>query len=290
MTDLGMDFNVKKGASHENLKKYEKTAVEIAYGFAKEAYGEYGKLIKAIVLFGSASRHTQKRNSDIDILLILDDVSVVWTRELVETYKIIGEKLIAKVSPRIHVTTLKLTTFWEHIRAGDPIGINILRDGVALIDTGFFSPAQQMLLQGHIRPSAESVWNYYSRSKALMRDSRGHLIAALMDMYWACIDASHAALMRQGLVPPSPDHVADLVNEKLAKPGLIPKRHAETMNRFYKLYKAISHKEIGDVTGQQFEQYYAQAKDLCEAMQGLVDDAAKKGELLVSSKKAEKKK
>ena len=26
------------------------------------------------------------------------------------------------------------TTFWEYIRAGDPVGVNILRDGVPILD------------------------------------------------------------------------------------------------------------------------------------------------------------
>ena len=100
------------------------------------------------------------KQGDIDILIVFDDVSVNLTPEIVSTYRIIIEKVISEVSTRLHVTTIKLTTYWEYVRAGDPIGMNILRDGVALLDTGFFDPLHALLVRGRIRPSPESVWTY----------------------------------------------------------------------------------------------------------------------------------
>ena len=77
----------------------------------------------------------------------------------------IGERIYTdpiESSEKLHITTLKFTSFWEYIRAGDPVGVNILREGMALIDSGFFEPMQQLLIQGKMRPSPEAVWVYFS--------------------------------------------------------------------------------------------------------------------------------
>ena len=84
---------------------------------------EFGDFLKAIVLFGSTAKRTPGRHGDVDILVVVDDVTITPTQELVEAYRIIVEKLVTDVSTRLHVTTVKLSTFWEYIRAGDPIGM-----------------------------------------------------------------------------------------------------------------------------------------------------------------------
>jgi len=146
-----MEFDVKK-QKISNVEKYPKDDLTIAYKFAKKVYDEFGNFIKAIVLFGSSVRE-EKTKGDIDVLIVVDDITIQMTAEIVETYRIITEKSVADISPRLHVTSLKLTTFWEYVRMGDPIGLNILRDGVALLDTGFFDPLQGLLARGRIRPS-----------------------------------------------------------------------------------------------------------------------------------------
>ncbi|MCJ7757484.1 MAG: hypothetical protein MUP24_05005, partial [Gillisia sp.] len=86
-----------------------------------------------------------KKGSDIDILIIIDDVRAELTAEFVEAYRVIVEKIAFKISKKLHITTLKLTNFWDYTRAGDPIVINMLRDGIPLMDYGFFEPLQILL-------------------------------------------------------------------------------------------------------------------------------------------------
>ncbi len=75
---------------------------------------------------------------------------IILTPEFVETYRIIVEKLALKHSKRLHITTLKLTNFWEYMRVGDPIGLNILRTSLPLYDVGFFEPLQQLLCSASV--------------------------------------------------------------------------------------------------------------------------------------------
>ena len=268
-----MDFPVEsRKISH--LQKYQKEDLDIVYNFSKDVKKELGTLLKGIILFGSTARHidTNKKSHDIDILLVIDDVSVKLTEELIQTYRIIVEKIVLKTSKKLHITSLRLTNFWEYVRAGDPIAVNILRDGVAIYDTGFFEPLQLLLYQGRIRPSAESVQNYLAMAPQTLQNSRGHITQATLDLYWAVIDAAHASLMYIGEVPPSPAHVADMMEEKIMKPGLMEKKHLHTMRSFYNLGKSIMHGQLHDLTGDQYETYYREAYDFVMAIKKFINN------------------
>ncbi len=267
-----MDFPIEdRKISH--LQQYPREDIDIVYAFSKEIKKELGNLLKGIILFGSTARHfnTNKKNHDIDILLIIDDVTAKLTAELIQTYRIIVEKIVIRTSKKLHITSLRLTNFWEYIRAGDPIAVNMLRDGVAILDTGFFEPLQLLLFQGRIRPSNESIQNYLMMAPQTLQNSKGHILQATLDLYWAVIDGAHAALMYVGEVPPSPAHAADMFDEKLVKTGLVEKKHSHTIRMFYNLGKSIMHGQVHDMTGDQYDSYYREALDFVMAIKKFVN-------------------
>lgn len=265
-----MEFSVSK-QSNPNVKSYNRQELGIAYEFAKRIHHEFGEFLKAIVLFGSTARHTGTAMGDIDILVVVDDVTVVQTQELVEAYRIIVEKIVTEVSTRLHVTSIKLSTFWEYIRAGDPIGMNILRDGVALLDTGFFDPLRALLIRGRIRPSEEAVWTYFARAPRTLHNAKWHVLQAVIDMYWAVIDAAHAALMMLGETPPSPEHITGLIEEKLVRTNQLPAKYAKTVSRFYILQKKIMHKELKEMRGSQLDALFKEAHEFVDKIDDIIN-------------------
>ncbi|MFH1399835.1 MAG: nucleotidyltransferase domain-containing protein [Candidatus Woesearchaeota archaeon] len=268
-----MEFSVQKrdlGDEHKQ-RSHSKEELALAYKFTSAIYKEFGEFVRAVVLFGSAARQQQTDKSDIDILIIVDDVSIILSAEVAEAYRIIIEKAVVEISPKLHVTTLKLSSFWQYIRAGDPIGVNILREGLPLMDTGFIRPLQLLLKQGRIRPSAESIWNYFTRAPDTLHNSKWHLLQASMDLYWAVIDAAHAALMKLDEVPPSPEHVADLIEERMVKPKLVDKKYAQIMSNFYKLSKMIIYREIKEISGSEYDRYYKDAYDFVSEMKKFIE-------------------
>ncbi len=264
-----MEFKVPK-QKQQNLEKYSEEAKDLAYAFSKRLVKEVRSFVKAIVLFGSVARQRQKSH-DIDVLVIIDDLDVQLTQELVQGYRVILRKIVGEVSEKLHITTMRYTSFWEYIRAGDPVGVNILRDGVPLLDTGFFLPLQRLLYTGRIRPSAESIWTYYARAPQTVENARWHVLQGAVDLYWAVIDASHAALMRLGEVPPSPEHVPDLLREKLVKAGLLDKKYPGICREFYQLMKHITHRDLKALSGEQFDHYLRLAEDYITAMRAIVE-------------------
>lgn len=257
-----------------NLQKYHKETIGIAYKFSSHIYKELGPYLKAIVLFGSSARK-KTLSGDIDILLVLDDTKNVLDAQFMEAYKIVVSNVIKKVSLKLHITTLKFTTFWEYMRAADPVAINMLKEGVPLIDSGFFEPMQVLLYQGRIRPTQEAIWSYYTRAPRTLYNSKWHLLQATIDLYWSVIDSAHAALMMMGEVPPSPEHVAEMIEEKLVKPGYLEKRYSKTMTSFYRLQKMISHREIGEIKGEEYDRYFKEAQEFVERMKKFLETKRK---------------
>ena len=266
-----MEFKV-TAKPKANKEKYTKEEFDIAYKFAEKAYKEFGTFTKAIVLFGSAVRtDSVEPGGDIDILIIADDLSIDLRPEVVEAYRIIVQKLMNDISPRLHITTLKLTSFWEYVKAGDPVAVNILRDGFSLIDTGFFDPLQNLLKQGRIRPSPEAIWGYFIMAPATLQNSKWHIIQGTLDLYWAVIDAAHAALMRYGEIPPTPSHVADLIEDKLVKTKKTKFKYVVSMRKFYNLSKKIMHREVSEISGKDYDTYYSEAKEFVNEMKNVVE-------------------
>ncbi|MDO8660371.1 MAG: hypothetical protein Q7K43_00640, partial [Candidatus Woesearchaeota archaeon] len=145
------------------------------------------------------------------------------------------------------------------------------RDGIPVYDTGFFEPLQYLLFQGRIRPTKEAMWTYYSRAPVTIQSAEWHLLQATTDLYWAVIDAAHAALIKVGEVPPTPAHVHELLHEKLVKKGMVHKKYVDTMHLFYDLNKKITHKEITRITGEQYEHYLKLCKEFVIEMRKVLE-------------------
>ncbi|MBS1266934.1 MAG: hypothetical protein MAG795_00903 [Candidatus Woesearchaeota archaeon] len=267
-----MEFKVEKRKLGKKVD-HEKQDMDLAYKFTNKIYKEFGDFLKAVVLFGSTARRDKEPNSkgDIDILLLVDDVSIVLSAEVAETYRVILEKVVAGLSPKLHITSLKLSTFWEYVRVGDPVGVNILREGVPLLDTGLFRPLQLLLKQGRIRPSPESIWTYFTRAPKTLNNSKWHLNQATLDLYWAVIDSAHAALMKLDEIPPSPEHVADMLQKKLVDEKMLDKKYVKTMRKFYKISKKIMHRELKQIGGSQYDKYYKEAYEFVEVMKKFIE-------------------
>jgi len=256
---------------HPNLERYYKEDLDIAYRFANEIYRELGAFVRAVVIFGSTARRTKGPSGDIDILVVIDDLMMSMTPEVVEAYRLIVQRSIVKTSTKLHITTMRFTAFWEYMRNGDPVAINLLRDGVALIDSGFFDPMQVLLKRGKIRPTQESMWTYYSRAPNTLYNSRWHVSQAVLDLYWAVIDSAHAALMKVGEIPPTPEHVADLLEQKLVKRKMLEHKYVIIMKNFYRLMKMITHREITEVKGEEYDRYFKIAEDFVKRMRKIIE-------------------
>ncbi len=251
-------------------KEPKKDVHKIASAFSSAIDKEFGPFLKAVVLYGSCTEHPTAAHNDIDVLVIVDDVENIMGPEVTEAYRLVVHKHVMKISPLLHINTLKLSSYWEYARSGDPVLLNMLRDGVILLDKGIFAPMQLLLDQGRVRPSRESIYTYYARTGASLRAAQQHILGACTDLYWAAIDGAHAALMATGEMPATPERVPDML-EGLVKKKLLDKKHVRVMRELYHLQKSIERRDISEITGEQYQLYWKETVALVEALRTIVE-------------------
>ena len=69
------------------VKKSLETDYDIAYDFAIKVYNKFHDVIKSIALFGSVAKGSATKKSDLDIVIIVDDCTVMWDEELIAWYR-----------------------------------------------------------------------------------------------------------------------------------------------------------------------------------------------------------
>ena len=248
---------------------------DIAMNFAIDVQKKFDNMIKAIVLFGSQAKQTAKPGSDIDIIIVIDDASVEWDLELVSWYREELGKLVARhqFARELHINTVKLTTWWHDLLYGDPVILNILRYGDALLDVGgFFKPLKVLLLQGKIHATPEAVYTALQRAPAHLARSMAAEMGAMEGVYWTMVDSAQAALMTAGQLPPSPEHVAAMLKETFVDKGVLKMELVGWYRDIFALYKGIAHGQVTRIKGADIDMWQARAEEFMKRMTSVIND------------------
>lgn len=265
-----------KKINKENIPTLKlKTESEIAMDFATKVYKKFNKIVKSIVLFGSVTKQTSTAGSDIDIIIIIDNVSINWDQELILWYRKELDKIL-RTSPyqkSLHINTIKLSTWWEDLIKGDPVVINILRYGETMIDFGgFFEPLKFLLLKGKIKSTPEAIYNCLQRAPIHFARSKTAELGSIEGLYWAMVDSSHAALIAANVLPPSPEHVPINLKETFVDTGKLKMKYVVWYRDLYLLHKEITRGDIKDLKGIEIDDWQKRTEDFLETMTKLVRD------------------
>ncbi len=245
----------------------------IALDFAARVYKKFDKMIKSVILFGSTVKNTSTPDSDIDIFIIVDDASIVWDQELISWYReelsnLISQKTYTK---GLHINTTKLTTWWNDLMKGDPVVINILRYGEALIDFGgFFAPLKVLLQQGKIKSTPESIFSALERAPAHLSRSRASVLTTIEGVYWCMVDSAHAALMSAKRLPPSPEHVPIMLKETFVDNKMLDMKYVIWYRNLYDLHRRIVHGNLTELKGEEIDAWQKRAQEFMDNMIALV--------------------
>jgi predicted nucleotidyltransferase/uncharacterized protein (UPF0332 family) len=247
---------------------------DIAADFATKIYDKFDQIIKSVILFGSSAKKVATVSSDIDIIVIIDDVSVKWDEELIAWYREELGKLI-KLNPyskALHINTVKLTTWWDDMMRGDPVVINVLRYGDALIDFGgFFNPLRILLKEGKIKSTPESIYTLLQRAPAHMTRARQSMLAVVDGLYWTMVDAAHAALISADIQPSSPEAIPEVLDKHFVQTKQLNKRFVVYYAEIHKVAKEIIHGAKTSVKGRELDDWFLKADAFLGEMAKLVD-------------------
>ncbi|UCD20683.1 MAG: nucleotidyltransferase domain-containing protein [archaeon] len=247
---------------------------DISYDFATKVYEKFGRIIKSIILFGSITKKKNVKGSDIDIIVLVDDCSVQWDQELVAWYREELSKIIRlnPYSKNLHVNTVRLSTWWQELLRGEPVVINVIRYGQALIDFGgFFNPLKVLLAQGKIKSTPEAIYVMLQRAPTHLLRTKSALLNSLEGMYWAMVDSSHAALIAAKRLPPSTEHIGDSLKQAFVSSKLLDPKYITWYEQLYKLAHDILHGKTTDIKAKDIDVWQVRTDKFLQEMAKIVN-------------------
>ena len=244
---------------------------DIAYDFAIEAYKKFQHIIKSIVLFGSVAKNLKTQN-DIDIIIFVDDCTIQWDDELTSWYREELQKILAvnKNRDKLHINTVTLSVFWDEFKSGEPVAINIVRYGKALIDFGgFFEPLKILLAKGKVKPTAEAIYNALRRAPFHLSRARYNVYLIVDSLYWAMVDSAHAALMMAEQVAPSPEHIPEMLEEYFVKKKMLDRDYVRLYREIYEIIHSANKTGI-KIPSKKIDEYQNSAEKFVNQMTEIV--------------------
>ena len=255
-----------------------KSDKDIAMDFSVKVYRQFDKIVKAIVLFGSSAKNSATPNSDIDLIIIIDDAAVQWDQELIAWYREELGKIVEanRYKKELNINTVKLTTWWSDLMKGDPTILNVLRYGEAMVDIGgFFNPLKSLLIQGRIKSTPEAVYMALNRAPAHFMRSKMAELGSIEGLFWAMVDSAQAALMSAQVAPPSPEEIPLMLKETFVENKMLKMDYVIWFRDLYAIHKQIDHREITDLKGVEIDKWQARTEEFIGVMTRLVKELVK---------------
>jgi uncharacterized protein (UPF0332 family)/predicted nucleotidyltransferase len=260
--------------AHKPYSRIDARIFDPAYDLSAQLIKKFSLFIKSIVVFGSAIQDKSTVIRDLDVLIVVDDSGMDYVGPLRKYFEnevnkiIVGQK--KKFTTKLHVNTVPLSEFWDGVRIGDPITINVLRTGKSVFDRGFFVPLKKLLKKGKIRPSQEAMHMCIDNSEFHLKRAKGFKNSIITELYWAIIDATHSLLMAVKEAPPDPKEAARLLNEKIIKRNLLGKKYASLVERIYKLMKNIESGSLKELPGEKIDKYIRETGEYIQVARKLI--------------------
>ena len=256
----------------DRKEQIRKQKLKYAEQFKEEVLKKSQKVVKAVVLFGSLVRGDFTEKSDIDMLVVIDDVMSRFTPDQKDQFDDMLRSIAKKISEDVVVQPAwTLTEFWDMARIGHPLLYTIVRDGWALYDTGFFVPIRKLLELGKIPTTLEAVEKFMEASpQKITRVETAKLYMVAEDLYYAMLNSSQAVLMYLGEPPPAPKECANIVKEQLVDAQLLEEVYLNDLREVVEFRKAVEHKEVKELSGQKLDDFINKSKKFVERMEQLL--------------------
>lgn len=262
----------KKKKISKKLKEFSiETRFKSSNEFKEKILQMFKGYVKAIVVWGSITRGDYTGKSDVDIYVIFDD-----TKMPLKKFNSIRERVtqdmykVAKsIDPRLHPQpVIALTEFYQNIRACNPFIYNIVREGYAIYDVGFFVPMRKLMEKGEfpVTPEAAEL-RMELVPKRIRRVKQVKLLMVVDDLYQAMVDSVQAVIMYLGFAPPAPKILVRDTKRYLVDAGLVDKKYAELLDKMVTLRKASEKKDVKSLTGKQVDEWIKKTEDFVNEME-----------------------
>jgi len=261
----------------KKLKKFSlETRLKSSEEFKNKILDMFKGYIKAVVVWGSITRGDYTGKSDVDIYIIFDDTKMPLKKfdEIREKINNDIYKVASSIDPRLHPQPiLALTEFIKGIRHSHPLFFNIIREGYAIYDTGFFIPMRKLLEWGEFPVTPEAAhMRMESVPRRISRVKNVKLYIIAEDLYYAMMDAAQAILMYVGFGPPPPKVIAKEIRKHLVEPGLLEEEYAQMLEDVINFRKKVEYKEIKDISGKEVDEWIEKTDKYVNRFEKLLTD------------------
>jgi uncharacterized protein (UPF0332 family) len=105
-----------------------------------------------------------------------------------------------------------------------------------------------------------------------MARARTSMLATVDGLYWACVDAAHAALIAAKVKPASPEQIPEILTETFVKTKKLDKKFVNHYTKLHELAKEIIHGKTTQVKGKDLDELYSTTDEFVGDMAKLVDE------------------
>ena len=271
--DKGILSHIRVGQIHKSLvlKKFE-------------------KYVTSYVVGGSLATGTTKKDSDVDVFVIIDDTDVKRMprlelkeklRGIIYSYIPEAEGMAGVKKNTLNVQIYLMTEFWEAVKDAQPVMFTFIRDGIPLYDRGTFLPWKSLLRMGKIKPSSEAIDMFMSSGNKLKETIQKRIFdVATLDLFWGISTPTQGLLMLYGMSPPNVYETVKQFREVFVnKEKLVEKKYADILEEIIiKVWKAYEHGKLkpGDISGKELDRLSKNALDYIDRLKELREQIEKR--------------
>jgi len=282
MEALAMSFPIMDKAilSHIRVSQIHKSMV----------LKKFEKYVTSYVIGGSLTTGTAKKDSDVDVFVVIDDTDVKRMPRLELKEKLRGiiysyiqeAEAVAGVNKNtLNVQIYLMTDFWEAVKDAHPVMFTFIRDGIPLYDRGTFLPWKSLLRMGKIKPSPEAIDMFMSSGNKLKETVEKRIFdIATLDLFWGINTPTQGVLMLYGLAPPNVYETVKQFREVFVeKEKLVEKKYADILEEIViGVWKKYEHGKLkpGDVSGTELDRLSKNALDYINRLKDLREQIDKR--------------
>ncbi|MDY6771004.1 MAG: nucleotidyltransferase domain-containing protein [Candidatus Nanohaloarchaea archaeon] len=243
-------------------------------------HDELGPFLKAIWIYGSATRKDHVEGSDIDILVLLDDTKQDFDKQTVQKAKAIMNGIDDKAPDDydLHFQPPKLLSqWWDLIISGEPWAITSMEDAQTIYDeSGYIELTRELLQEGRMHGTEQRAHKLLKRSRKKVKKTKKLLLKDVTsELLRAMTEAAQANLMYYGHPPPSPDKIGDELEDEFVADDLLDQRAVDDYRDLYRLTERIDHGKLTEFSGRELDDYLSSALAFIRSMASLFDELEK---------------
>lgn len=251
---------------------------------------KFEKYVTSYVVGGSLTTGTTKKDSDVDIFVVIDDTDVKRMprlelkeklRGIIYSYIQEAEAIAGVGKNTLNVQVYLMTEFWEAVKDAHPVMFTFIRDGIPLYDRGTFLPWKSLLRMGKIKPSPEAIDMFMSSGNKLKETVEKRIFdVATLDLFWGISTPTQGVLMLYGLAPPNVYETVKQFKEVFViKEKLVEQKYADILEEIIiNIWKKYEHGKLkpGDISGKELDRLSKNAVDYIKRLKELREQIEKR--------------